>query len=245
MQRDTYVVYSVCIQGMHAQLIIKRVTMQFINKYSRNNITVEVLPRWAWQKKQLPLSKKTTDPEDSVLYLFDEGGIIGRVDKTAYVTRDESHELGTSKHSALHDTSEPEWLRLLVSRYESVIENLWGKLHTATETVSGTNAKRLTEEAVSLKAAVQAEKLKAKGSLRLCCEQMLWEEDPLQRKDTEITELRKQFSFPETPPGSMGDKGMSPTKSTASSHKHVETIHPILSVQRRKAPPVKALLERK
>ena len=143
-------------------------------------------------------------------------------------------------------TSEPEWRCLPASGYESVIENLRGKLHTATETISGTNAKRLTEEAASRKnhqwhqcqaadrgsceseSSRPSRKAESQGIPEATLQTNVMRGGPLQRKDTEITELRKQFSFPETSPGSMGDKGMSLTKSTTSSHKRVETIHPIL-----------------
>ena len=42
----------------------------------------------------------------------------------------------------------------------------------------------------AFKAAVEAEKLKAKRFWRLRCEQMLQEEDRLQAKDAEIMQLR-------------------------------------------------------
>ena len=47
-----------------------------------------------------------SDSEDSVLYLVDEESVVKRVDMTAHVIRDESHELVISKCSALYGTSE-------------------------------------------------------------------------------------------------------------------------------------------
>ena len=102
--------------------------------------------------------------------------------------------------SALRDTSELKLLRQLVSEHESAIINLKGELEAATETVSelqiacATN-ERLTSEVAVLKAAVEAEKLKAKRFWRLCCEQMLQEEDRLQAKDAEILQLREQLNI--------------------------------------------------
>ena len=108
-----------------------------------------------------------------------------------------------------NDTSELERLRQLVCEHELVeelvIKNLRGELQTATETISelqitSANAERLTGEVASLKASVQAEKLKAKRFWRLRCEQMLREEDLLQAKETEIAELREQLNIQETSP---------------------------------------------
>ena len=132
-------------------------------------------------------------------------GIIKKIDMTAHVTNTDARESGASERSALRDTSELERLRQLVSEHESVIENLRGELQTATETISelqiaSANAERLTGEVVSLKASVQAEKLKAKRFWRLRCEQMLREEDRLQAKETEIAELREQLNLHETSP---------------------------------------------
>ena len=110
-----------------------------------------------------------SDSEDSVLYLVYEEGIIKRIDMTTHMIRDESRESGTSECSALRGISELEQLCQLVSEHESVIENLRGKLQTATETISelqiaSANTEQLTGKVLSLKAAVQAEKLKAKYS---------------------------------------------------------------------------------
>ena len=77
-----------------------------------------------------------SDSEDSVMYLVDEEGIIKRIDMTAHMITDESRELGASECSVLRDNSELEQLRQLVSKHESVIENLRGELQTATETIS-------------------------------------------------------------------------------------------------------------
>ena len=167
---------------------------------------------------------------------------------TAHVITDESRELGASERSALRDNSELERLRQILSEYESVNENLRGELQTATETISelqiaGANAERLTGEVASLKAALQAEKLKAKRFWRLRCEQMLREEDLLQAKDAEIAGLREILSLSETSPESTGDTrvlGTSPTRSAVGSHERVATIHPTSSVRRGKAPPVEA-----
>ena len=108
-----------------------------------------------------------SDIEDSVLYLVDEEGIIKTIDITAHVITDKSCKPGASERSVLHDNSELEQLCQLVSKHESVIENLRGELQTATETISelqiaGANAERLTGEVTSLKAAVQDKKLKLK-----------------------------------------------------------------------------------
>ena len=132
--------------------------------------------------------------------------------------------------------------------YESVIENLQGELQTATETISelritSANAERLTGEVMSLKASVQAEKLKAERFWRLCCEQMLLEGDLLQAKETEIAELREQLNLQETSPRSISNARalrMSPTRSATGGHECETTIHPTPSVQRGKALSVEA-----
>ena len=183
-----------------------------------------------------------------MLYLVDEGGIIKKIDMTAHVTNTDARESGASERSALRDISELEHLCQLVSEHESVIENLRGELQTATETISelqiaSANAERLTGEVVSLKASVQAEKLKAKRFWRLRCEQMLREEDRLQAKETEIAELREQLNLHETSPRSTSNAralGTSPTRSTTGGHECEMTIHPTPSVRRGKAPPVEA-----
>ena len=189
-----------------------------------------------------------SDSEESVLYLVDEGGIIKKIDMTAHVTNTDARESGTSERSALRDTSELERLCQLVSEHELVIENLQGELQTATETISelqiaSANAERLTGEVASLKASVQAEKLKAKRFWRLHCEQMLREEDLLQAKETEIAELREQLNIQETSPRSTSNARTletSPTRSATIGHECETTIHPTPSVRRGKAPPVKA-----
>jgi len=58
---------------------------------------------------------------------------------------------------------------------------------------------KLAGEVTALKAAVEAEKLKAERFWRLRCEQMLQEEDQLQAKDAEIMHLRKQLSKANVP----------------------------------------------
>ena len=167
---------------------------------------------------------------------------------TAHVIADESREPGASERSELRDNSELERLRQIVSEHESVIENLRGELQNTAETISelqiaGANAERLTGEVASLKAAIQAEKLKAKRFWRLRCEQMLREEDLLQAKDAEIAGLKEILGLSEASPESMADTrvlGRSPTSSAIGSHERVATIHPTSSVRRGKAPPVEA-----
>ena len=112
---------------------------------------------------------------------------------------DDSRGSTVIDRSALRDTSELERLRQFVSEHEFTITNLTGELEAATETISelqiacATNEK-LAGEVTALKAAVEAEKLKAKRFWRLRCEQMLQEEDRLQAKDAEIMHLREQLS---------------------------------------------------
>ena len=123
-----------------------------------------------------------SETDETALYLVNERGVIKSVSLTPHVPVDNSRESSVIDRSAQRDTSELERLRQLVSEHESAIANLQGELEAATETISelqiayATNEK-LTGKVTALKAAVEAEKLKAKRFWRLRCEQMLQEEE--------------------------------------------------------------------
>ena len=85
----------------------------------------------------------------------------------AHMLSDDSHERGTIERSALHDMSELEHLRQTVNECKRIIKYLQGELQVATDTInklqiSCAHNKRLTNKVATLRAAVEAEKLRSK-----------------------------------------------------------------------------------
>ena len=100
-----------------------------------------------------------------------------------------------------------------------------------------------------MKAVVEAEKLKAKRFWRLRCEQML-QEDRLQAKDVEITQLCEQLSMADVSPrrtSSTGEVGITPTRTNyartvvVSGDRSGTMVPQNPPVRRGKTPPIKSI----